>query len=141
MPGWPSIAGTNESDGDGDLFSECAGDCDDSNPDVWLTPGEVLNVAVRADGVTLEWTAPADAGGSILSYDTLRSRVADDFVGGFCVESDDGAGTVATDSSMLSLGEVFYYLVRAENSCPGAQGIGPLGDASDGTPRTGRTCS
>jgi hypothetical protein len=31
-PGWPSTAGTNDGDNDGDGLSACAGDCNDANP-------------------------------------------------------------------------------------------------------------
>src|SRR5262249_23685165 len=33
--GWPSLAGTNEQDNDGDGISECHGDCDDSRATVY----------------------------------------------------------------------------------------------------------
>jgi hypothetical protein len=107
----------------------------------WSTPGEVVNLTLRADGVTLDWSAPADAGATSLSYDTLRSGMPGDFAGSaLCVESNDGADISATDGSIPAPGEIFYYLVRAVNGCPGGAGIGPLEDRSDGMPRAGRTC-
>ncbi len=41
-PGWPSLAGTNEVDDDGDTLSECAGDCDDVHAVVY--PGAPQNL-------------------------------------------------------------------------------------------------
>ncbi|HET9482153.1 MAG TPA: hypothetical protein VFP98_10385 [Candidatus Polarisedimenticolia bacterium] len=38
------------------------------------------------------------------------------------------------------VGGVFFHLVRAENACPGAAGVGSLGRGSDGTERAGRAC-
>jgi len=55
-----------------------------------------------------------------------------------CVESNDGLDTAATDAATPPLDGAFFYLVRAENSCPA--GNGSLGTDSFGNPRTGRTC-
>jgi len=56
------------------------------------------------------------------------------------VESDDVGNTFAVDSVISAAGSVLYYLVRAENGCPGALGVGPLGADSTGQTRSGRTC-
>jgi len=116
-------------------------DCDDADAGAWSTPGEVPDLTVRADGVTLDWLPPAMAGASSWAYDALRTPAAGDFSGAAtCVESDDGDDLVAMDATMPATGQIIYYLVRAENACPGAVGMGPLGTQSDGTPRTGRIC-
>ena len=139
-PSWPAVPG-NEVDIDGDGLSECQGDCNDVDAQSWSAPGEVLDMTLRPDSATLDWLAPAVGGATSLSYDTLRSGVATNFViETTCVESDDGADTVANDASTPAPSGIFYYLVRAENGCPGGVGIGPLGNMSDGTPRTGRIC-
>jgi len=39
-----------------------------------------------------------------------------------------------------ALQAIFFYLVRAQNSCPGAAGFGPLGFDSAGSPTAGRSC-
>jgi hypothetical protein len=36
-PDWPDLGGTNEADDDGDSYSECEGDCDDSDPNNWIS--------------------------------------------------------------------------------------------------------
>jgi hypothetical protein len=46
--------------------------------------------------------------------------------------------TVATDTSAPPTGGVFFYLVRALNSCPG--GMGTLGTDSSGAPRLAAAC-
>jgi hypothetical protein len=142
---WPGLAGTNERDDDGDTLSECQGDCDDGDASIWGTPGEVTGLFLTPTGsqtssAVLDWTAPATGGTiSSLRYDTLRSASPADFVTGtFCVETNDGPNTTATDSTPPFLGGVFFYLVRAENSCPAGQG--PLGTDSAGVPRSGRSC-
>ena len=140
-PGWPSLAGTNDSDDDGDLVSKCSGDCDDADAQAWLTPGEARNLIMQVDGVTLSWTAPAVPGASSISYDTLRSGSASDFDGSAtCLESNDGADTLASDALAPVPGEVLYYLVRVRNTCPGSVGIGAVGTNSAGVPRAGRPC-
>jgi len=57
-----------------------------------------------------------------------------------CVEQNGGGNTVSSDAAAPASGAAFYYLIRAENLCPGAAGIGPLGTNSAGVPRTARTC-
>lgn len=137
--GWPSLAGTNEADDDGDLMSECQGDCDDSNTLVWSSPGEVHDLDLALDAMTISWGPPAQPGGNLIFYDTLRSPQASDFFNGtICVESGDGSDTRAIDVAAPGPGQIVYYLARAENACPG--GSGPLGTDSSGSPRSGRSC-
>lgn len=157
-PGWPPGSRLNALaigclDGDGDGYGDPGGtacpagarnDCDDANGAVWGTPGEVTGV-VFTDGVTLAWTAPADAGGlpSALVYDTIRSMDPGDFVtvpAALCVESDDGADAMAVDLDVPPPGSAFYYLIRAENACPGGLGVGTLGFTSGGTSRAALPC-
>jgi len=139
-PNWPSLAGTNETDDDGDSLAECQGDCDDSAGLVWTTPGEARSLTLLSDTSTLTWTAPLIAGGIEIVYDAMRSADAADFVGpAVCVESD-GTDTIAVDSSIPPPGVVFFYLVRAGNSCPGSLGLGPAGFDSAGAPRMARSC-
>ncbi|MBI1951002.1 MAG: hypothetical protein HYS34_06540 [Acidobacteria bacterium] len=139
-PAWPSLAGTNEMDDDADGVSECAGDCDDANGAVQGTPAEVTGLEVQgSDPALLTWNPPA--GGGAERYDTLRSAAPGDFLAGAtCVESDDPSDTSASDAGLPAVGEGFFYLVRAENSCPGVLGTGPLGFSSSGVPLLGRAC-
>jgi len=140
---WPLLTGTNEGDVDGDSFSTCAGDCNDTNGAIWATPGEVrsllLNYSKLASTTSLSWSAPLLPGGTSMLYDTLRSSTPTNFTtSATCVETNDGANTVASDATALAPGGVFFYLVRAENSCPSGQGV--LGRNHAGTPTPGRTC-
>jgi hypothetical protein len=73
-----------------------------------------------------------------LLYDTLRSVSPVDFLTAACLESDDGPDTTAADGTIPSVGQVFYYLTRAQNACP--QGVGSLGSNSSGAPRAGVDC-
>lgn len=111
-----------------------SGDCSDSDAGAWAIPSEAQDL-VFTDAVTLQWTPPSSPGASSLAYDLIRSDTPNDFTTApFCVASDTTEAT-ATDFDFPG---VFYYLVRAQNACPG--GLGPLGAGSDGTPRTGLDC-
>ncbi len=88
----------------------------------------------------MTWDAPAAVGANLAPvYDLLRSGLPNDFSAvAICVESDDGADRMATDASDPAPGELYHYLVRAENDCP--TGPGDLGDDSAGLERPGRSC-
>jgi hypothetical protein len=99
-------------------------------------PGEATNL-VLADGggaTTLSW----DPAPGSLRYDTVASRVADDFdtdPSARCVESDDD-DTTATDVALVAPGDAWYYLVVPQNLC----GFGSAGQASSGSPRVVQDC-
>jgi hypothetical protein len=122
-------------DVDGDTYNECH-ECNDADPQAWYTPSEAEDLLFASDRETMSWDPPLDPGGTSVIYDTLRSGDAQDFgdTSAVCVESDDGSDTIATDSE--TPGEVFYYLVRAENAC----GHGLLGQRFDGERPAGRDC-
>jgi hypothetical protein len=102
------------------------------------SPGEVGTIRFLSDGATMVWQRPADMGGPITPvYDVLRSSLPDDFVtAAVCVETDDGTDAVAADTDSLAPGDLFYYLVRAENDC----GSGSLGEGSGSVVRSGVDC-
>jgi hypothetical protein len=136
-PSWPGLSGTNEFDNDTDGLSTCQGDCDDADPGNWLVPGDTWGMVFGGDTETLSWEPPVLPGGLALLYDTLRSDLADDFVSaGFCLESDDGPGTDATDTDVPATPGFFYYLTRAGNGC----GKGSLGTDSSDETRLGTAC-
>lgn len=141
-PAWPALS-SPESDQDGDSRYSCqtlSNDCNDANAQVWSAPTEVPALD-WVDSQSMSWQAPADPGGSSVSFDTLRAAISSDFTGATtCVESDDAADTHADDPTLPVPGQTFFYLVRAENSCPAGQNMGPLGYRSDGTPIAGRVC-
>ncbi|MCP3981128.1 MAG: hypothetical protein GY716_17660 [bacterium] len=101
-------------------------------------PDEVESLFVHADKQTLDWLPPAALGGTEAPvYDVLRSGSATDFTSAtLCIESDDGSNSYAADGDAPAPGQVFHYLVRAENSC----GAGSLGLDSSGAERSGAVC-
>jgi hypothetical protein len=108
------------------LFPTCAEDSD-------AVPDEVEGLAFVSK-TTLAWSKlyTTETG---IRLDVLRSTSASSFASADCVESDD-TDTNATDATLPSAGQVFYYLIRAEASCGG----GTLGYARNGTERSGVSC-
>jgi hypothetical protein len=96
-------------------------------------PGEATGLAFSTDKQTLVWNRPADMGGPVSPfYDLIRSDSPQGFqAAGVCVESDEGADTIAVDPAAPASQGVFYYLVRAENPCgAGSLGTGAAGERS-----------
>jgi hypothetical protein len=121
-----------------------AGDCNDSDVEVWGPPDEVQSLtATRPSGtsdILIDWSPLPSGGGApgSMAYDALRSTTANSFeAGATCVESDDSSDTSAIDTQVPAVGGVFHYLIRGDNNCPGA---GSLGQQSGGQERSGRAC-
>jgi hypothetical protein len=117
-------------------------DCDETDPTIWGSPGEVRFVELSKDAgsgeTVIEWFPPRNEGATLLYYDTLRSEFPDDFLGpATCVETRDAKDLQARDSDTPDPGFCYYYLIRAWNDCP--DGEGPLGEYTGGT-REGRYC-
>jgi hypothetical protein len=140
--------GSTDTDGDGVAPAGDAGcapgdftDCNDADGTAWDVPGETANLTLSADKSTLEWEPPETGGAAAgMLYDTIRSGDPSDFgeASASCVESDGGADTSASDPDFPASGGAFFYLVRAQNSCPSGQGS--LGQDSSGVERSGRDC-
>jgi hypothetical protein len=81
-------------------------------------PGEVASVSFQNDGATISWNASADAGAV---YDVVRGRLATLPVGPGGGDEVCGANdlttTTFTDTTPVAVGDGFWYLVRAANSC------------------------
>ena len=125
-------------DGDGVTTGSC--DCNSVDGTVWGRPGEVTGLLLfhsGEPGTTVSWSPPVEPGGAAPRYDVIRSGDPADFSGGAtCVEADDASDTGALDPADPSPGGVFYYLVRAENTCA----AGPLGISEGFLARMARDC-
>jgi N-acetylneuraminic acid mutarotase len=138
-------------DADGDGYSLCRSpctnpdgvgcdDCDDSNPDAWLGPSEVMAINMHQNaGLTeLAWSSPSRVGATSLTFDVLRSGQPNGFeLDSTCV-AHGVAETGAQDAEEPLPDGTFFYLVRAVNACP--DGLGPLGSASGGSTRVAPAC-
>ncbi|MFW9916478.1 MAG: SBBP repeat-containing protein [Candidatus Thorarchaeota archaeon] len=77
------------------------------------SPPQTLSAAISADNVTLTWAVPATQGGSsITAYRVYRSTTSGVY-GAFLAET---AATTFNDSSSLTIGVPYYYMVTAVNS-------------------------
>jgi hypothetical protein len=126
---------------DADLDGYAVCDCDDANPQVWKTPGEAVDLLATRTGDTIQmtWTSPAVPGGTAVEYDALRSVDPANFGGpATCLSLDWPSIPACSDAADPGPGGVYFYLVRARNSCPA--GLGTLGANAGGQPRAGRSC-
>jgi photosystem II stability/assembly factor-like uncharacterized protein len=130
-------------DVDGDTVPWCTGDCNDEDPAIWNSPGETGTVQLGHDPqtgqTTATWLPPSSPGATAVVYDVIASPDPANFLQtAFCIESDDGADTLAPFSNLPDPGEALFIVIRAENSCP--NGLGNLGQNTNGEERQGRLC-
>ena len=116
-----------------------ATDCNDTDLTTWATPSEASDLSF-SDGAGIRWAAPSTPGAFSVDYDLLRTGLKTDFVSSAACVSAGTPLTSAIDADLPPPGQVFYYLVRARNGCPGTTGLGVLGFDSAGSARQGRTC-
>jgi hypothetical protein len=108
-------------DNDADGRSDCAGDCDDTNPLVWSPPAEVSDLEVSgASPTSLSWPSQAVLAGPGTQYDLASGRLLPsgglEFGSGVCLQSS--TATVYSDGRLdPDVGTGFWYLVRGRNSC------------------------
>ncbi len=124
-----------DTDDDGHADWACGGDdCADSDPAVWSTPVEVVNLAVGGTSPAwLIWDDQADLAGPGTSYDLVSGTVPSAGM------LDPGAATCLRSSPLTSFEDArpdppqdaaYWYLVRGRNAC-GAGSYGtPARDAS-----------
>ena len=128
-------ANSQQEDADGDRHGDVC-DCAPADAGAFAPPGEVTGVAFDADGMTLRWD-PAAAGPATV-YDLLRGEGGGP-VGGSGAEAclaQQTPGTSFPDPTLPSDGQMFWYVVRARNTC----GVGTYGSQSNGAPSLSLTC-
>ncbi len=134
----PATYESAQADVDSDSYGDAC-DCLPADGNNWDTPSETRFLRFT-DKYNMEWMLPWYLGSLGPVYDVLRSGTPSDFTSTVeCVETNDGSDTHATDLGEPSLGQVYYYLIRAETACP--EGLGPLGEDSVGVPRSGADCN
>ncbi len=112
--GWCDELLNQDSDADG---TADANDCAPEDPNVWTAPSEVFGLTIsEAATDNLNWSAPTTLGAAGVTYDTLRSSAAADFMSASCLETG-GTDTTTTATAVPASGEVDYFLVRVENDC------------------------
>jgi|GEM_PF-246356 subtilisin family serine protease len=89
---------------------------------------------------TYQWNSLATIAGSGTTYDVVRGLISQlradaGFTNAVCVSSDQ-PGASYSDIDIPPMGEIFYYLARAQNGC----GTGNWGRGLAGAPRTITSC-
>jgi hypothetical protein len=117
-------------------YTAAPGDCNDGDGGLWGTPSEVQGL-ILSDALNLSWSPPAQGGATQVRYDLIRSGKPDDFVSAASCAAIAIPSLSVSDAATPGLGAALHYLVRARNGCPA---VGPLGNRSDGTPRSALLC-
>jgi imidazole glycerol phosphate synthase subunit HisF len=114
-------------------------DCAPNDSGAFATPLEISGLVMSSDNDSISWNSMALTAGLATTYDVLRGVLDHHNVvsdpSGVCICSG-GAGPSTSDPTMPSIGEGFWYLARARNSCD----VGTYGVASNGAPRTSDIC-
>ena len=129
-------------DADNDGITQCAGDCDDTNPTVFAMPAEVQDLRWLADGVTLSWNSLAAGSGTGTAYDVVYDDLSF-LVWGYgprpsdtCMANDLHVLQVLDTSPAPMPDQIWYFLVRGQNTCGG----GRYQHSSDGRDRIITAC-
>jgi hypothetical protein len=113
-------------------FATCAGGASAAVPD---EPRSIdVGGPLGNDTRRVTWEKPAGYVGDE-TFDLIRSTDPSDFSAGACVASGDTSAS-ATDGTLPALGQTFFYVARASNSC----GDGTVGAGSNGTERVAAAC-
>ncbi|HYV86269.1 MAG TPA: hypothetical protein VFB49_10175 [Patescibacteria group bacterium] len=131
----PGVFNTDNSDADGDGRAPAC-DCDPLNGTAWAIPSEIVSLTF-SNASSYSWTAPATPGGTVPAYDVLRapqpsSGVAPSYA---CFQPNLGVLN-SGDGTNPPVGQTFFYLTRAGNSC----GEGVAGTRSNGQPVSTPPC-
>jgi cysteine-rich repeat protein len=124
--------GLKDADGDGHVDGVCGGDdCNDADPQVWLSPLEVSTLLVTSgDPTNVSWDDQGTLVGPGTTYDLssgpLESGIPLEFGSAACVQSNGGASYVEVRPDP-SLGSAYWYLARGRNSC----GVGTYGTSQE----------
>ena len=147
-PSVPNVLQTN-TDGDG-LGDDCdpdddndgavdGTDCAPLDASAFAAPAEVTGVELSAYRVTIRWNSAASVAGAGTVYSVLSGKLDELPVGGgaseTCVAPSE-PGTTATDPSIPTSEQGYWYLVRGRNVC----GTGTYGFQTDGAERISAAC-
>ena len=131
----PGVFNTDNSDADGDGRAPAC-DCDPLNGTAWAIPSEIVSLTF-SNATSYSWTAPATPGGTIPAYDVLRAPQPSSGVAPAYACFQPNLGVLASsDATNPTMGQSFFYLARAGNSC----GEGVAGTRSNGQPVSTPPC-
>jgi N-acetylneuraminic acid mutarotase len=131
-----------DADSDGHADPACGGnDCNESNAQVWASPGEVANLTVTTvSPASLSWSSLQVQAGWETVYDLASGSIKDpgqlDIHPSDCLASATASTSYSDSRPAPSLGQAHWYLARAKNSC----GVGNYGAGSNAVVRTIPAC-
>ena len=117
----PFVANLSQTDSDHDGAGDAC-DCAPSDPTAFALPAPVASLALNGGGATtLTWAAQSSTAGTGVRYDVATGRLSDlrgiaGFGAATCLASTLPAPTTS-DARTPTLGDGFYYLVRAKDAC------------------------
>jgi hypothetical protein len=122
-----------DTDADG-IADDC--DCSPGDGGSFDAPGEIAGDRF-SDATTYQWNSLATIAGSGTTYDVVRGLISAPHDAGFmnAAPLERSAGAFYADIDLPPLGDIFYYLVRAQNGCGTGTGARPR------APRTITSCS
>jgi len=127
----------DELDTDGDGVGFCFGDCNDADPGAIAAPGLITNMTAMniPGGTRFMWDSQGATAGTGTRYDIFSGRISllgapvPNFASGSCLSNDDNAPSFDYVGPPPPVGDAFYFLIRAQNSC----GTASYGDVNRDT--------
>ena len=133
-----------DEDGDRDGRTVC-NDCNDADAGSFAPPSAIAGVSVirffgyPPDKLTIRWSPQSGTAGPGTVYDIFSGlasslRPVGNFSTGSCLVDNRvslSSPEEYTDSSPVPFGQIMYYMVRGQNTCPG--GAGTYGSANRDT--------
>jgi len=113
-------------------------DCAPGDGTAFLVPRDVGGERFRSSTL-LEWNSAVAGSGSGARYDVVQGLLSQLPPGTGSAETclvNDASTKTLTAATNPTVGQAFYYLVRASNAC----GTGTFGAGSSGVPRNTRAC-
>jgi hypothetical protein len=132
---------SKDSDFDTHVDAACGGDdCNDDDPGVWHAVSEVVNLqAANPSPTSITWDSQAVAAGPGTIYDVASGLIPTPgagYVSPACLSSAGAAASYDDGRPAPPLNQLYWYLVRAHNSC----GTGDYGNGSNGAARSIPAC-
>jgi hypothetical protein len=137
-----------EANADGDPVLLCGGDCNDADPLAWAVPVAIQDLRVEPlpAGQRLVWEDQVPRAGWSTVYDVFYgplwgSVAPGSFSGGGCIADSQTATSFVITSVAPAPGQIVYFILRAQNTCPGGTGTYGIANRDATAATSGRPCT